>query len=62
MLIKKRNNSIVDFDKNKIINAINKAFVDVDGTLYETDTAKDIANDIEKDFSKTNKIISVEEI
>nr|DAJ96971.1 MAG TPA: ribonucleoside-diphosphate reductase subunit beta [Caudoviricetes sp.] len=52
MFIQKRNGSIVEFDKNKIINAINKAFIDIDGALYETDTAKDIANDIEKDFSK----------
>lgn len=62
MFIQKRNGSIVEFDKNKIINAINKAFIDIDGALYETDTAKDIANDIEKDFSKYNKAISVEEI
>lgn len=62
MFIQKRNGSIVEFDKNKIINAINKAFIDIDGALYETDTAKDIANDIEKDFSKQNRAISVEEI
>ena len=54
MFIQKRNGSIVEFDKNKIINAINKAFIDIDGALYETDTAKDIANDIEKDFAKQN--------
>lgn len=38
---------MVDFDKNKIINAINNAFLEVDGILYETDTAQDIADDIE---------------
>jgi hypothetical protein len=27
----KRNGTIVLFDKNKIINAINKAFIEVDG-------------------------------
>lgn len=43
----KRNGTIVLFDKNKIINAINKAFIEVDGQLYENDTAQDIANDIE---------------
>ena len=31
MLVKKRNNQIVEFDKNKIIEAINKAFIEVDG-------------------------------
>ncbi len=50
--IRKRDNSLVEFDKLKIVNAINKAFLDVDGTLYETDTAQDIATDIEKDILK----------
>lgn len=44
----KRNGTIVLFDKNKIVNAINKAFIEVDGQLYENDTAQDIANDIER--------------
>ena len=47
----KRDGTLVDFDKNKIINAINRAFVEVDGTLYETDTAADIADEIEKKVS-----------
>ena len=42
----KRNGTVVPFDKDRIIVAINKAFLDVDGTLYETDTAHDIADDI----------------
>lgn len=50
--IKKRDNSICEFDKLKIVSAINRAFIDVDGTLYETDTAQDIAKDIEKDILK----------
>ena len=45
--IKKRSGEIVPFDKSKIITAINKAFIEVDGALYETDTADDIASDIE---------------
>lgn len=45
MKIKKRNGDIVPFDKNKIIEAINKAFLEVDGVLYETDTAEDIAEE-----------------
>ena len=55
----KRNGALVDFDKEKIINAINKAFIEVDGQLYEDDTAKDIANEIE--LALANKA-SVEDI
>ena len=44
----KRNGDYVPFDKNKIIAAISKAFLEVDGCLYETDTIIDIATDIEK--------------
>ena len=47
MEIMKRNGNIALFDKNKIINAINNAFIEVDGMLYETDTATDIAYEIE---------------
>ena len=50
--IRKRDNSLVEFDRLKIVNAINKAFLDVDGILYETDTAQDIAKDIERDILK----------
>ena len=42
----KRNGTAVPFDKDKIIIAINKALIDVDGTLYETETAWDIADEI----------------
>ena len=62
MQIQKRDKSIVNFDKEKIINAINRAFIDVDGKLYETDTANDIANEIEEELSASNKIFSVEDI
>lgn len=59
MLVIKRNGKEVPFDKNKISTAINKAFVEVDGRLYEEDTANDIAQEIENiDKDK----ISVEEI
>lgn len=43
----KRNGDIVEFDKQKIVNAINNAFLEVDGILYETDTATDIADEVE---------------
>ena len=42
--ILKRDGTLVPFSKDKIIVAINKAFIDVDGTLYDTDTATDIAD------------------
>lgn len=60
MNIIKRNGSVVPFDKQKIINAINKAFLEVDGILYETDTAESIADDIETINLKED--ITVEEI
>ena len=61
-MIRKRNGSMAEFDKQKIINAINKAFIDVDGELYETDTAQDIAQEVEKIVFESNKIINVEQI
>lgn len=45
--IQKRNGTLVPFDRQKIINAVNKALIEVDGQLYEDDTAKDIAKEIE---------------
>ena len=47
MIVIKRNGTKVPFDKNKIINAINKALIEVDGCLYETETAEEIANILE---------------
>ena len=62
MYVMKRDGSKVPFDKTKIYDAINKAFVDVDGILYETDTASDIATEIEKLVEKSAKPISVEAV
>ena len=63
MKIIKRNGTKVDFDPDKIITAINSAFVEVDGQLYETDTAADIALDIENRLNNLYpRAISVEEI
>ena len=63
MLVSKRNGYIVDFNKQKIIDAINAAFIEVDGKLYEDDTAKDIAYDIEDYFKyQDGNGCSVEEI
>ena len=44
MYVIKRDGTKVLFDPNKIIRAINKAMISVDGALYEDDTAADIAN------------------
>ena len=43
MYVIKRDGTRVLFDANKIINAINRAMIHVDGSLYETDTAEEIA-------------------
>ena len=61
--IVKRDGTLVPFSKDKIIVAINKAFIDVDGTLYETDTATDIADEIYKIASMfPSKHLTVEDI
>jgi ribonucleoside-triphosphate reductase len=60
MFVIKRDGTFVPFDKEKIIIAINKAFLEVDQQLYETDTAKDIAEEIELIVEQKN--LTVEEI
>ena len=60
--IKKRNGTLVPFDKQRIIDAINKAFIEVDGQLYEDDTAKDIADEIKYKVKLSDEIVSVEDI
>ena len=62
MQVMKRNGTLVEFDKVRIENAINAAFLEVDGKLYETDTAYDIASDIEKKVKKAHTDVSVETI
>lgn len=59
MVVIKRDGTEVPFDKHKIIVAIDKAFIEVDGQLYENETAEDIAQEIQ--LLDKNKI-SVEEI
>lgn len=60
MDIIKRDGTKVPFDSQKIVSAINKAFLEVDGTLYETDTAKDIAKDIYETLESFSEPKSVE--
>ena len=62
MNIIKRTGEKVPFDSFKIINAINKAFLDVDGELYESDTAQDIATEIEKKVENCSREVGVEQI
>lgn len=60
--VRKRSGILVPFDKGRIINAINKAFIEVDGKLYENDTAEDIADEIKYTAKTSDDIISVEKI
>ena len=61
LIVRKRDNTTVPFDKQKIINAINGALIEVDGKLYEEDTARDIAEDIEKSLVGQTEV-SIEEL
>ena len=58
--VQKRNGDIVPFDKEKIIDAVNRAMIEVDKILYETDTSKDIATEIEEMAKRSKTTISVE--
>lgn len=60
--VRKRNGILVPFDKERIINAINKAFIEVDRTLYEDDTANDIADEIKYAVKTSDEVVSVEKI
>lgn len=62
MDVLKRDGSKVLFDAKKIITAINKAFLEVDGEIYENDTATDIALEIAQKIDKSPTLISVEKI
>ena len=58
----KRNGEEVSFDRQKIIDAVNGAMIEVDGQLYEEDTAKEIASDIEKRIRMSKIPVGVESI
>lgn len=63
--IKKRDGAIVPFCAQKIIDAINKAFIEVDGKLYEEDTAISISKDITNaaiDAQSRGAPLTVEEV
>ena len=58
--VTKRDGRIVQFDKNKIIDALKKAFTNVDGELTEDDILK--INIISNSIENENKDLNVEEI
>lgn len=60
--IVKRDGSLALFNKDKIVVAINKAFIEVDQTLYETDTANDIANEIFNLAKDRSEPMTVEQV
>lgn len=63
--IVKRDGSRAPFEEDKIIQAILRAFIEVDGVIYEEDTAKDIAHEIHSTASQmqaAGKILTVENI
>lgn len=62
MFIIKRDGTQVLFDYQKIVNAINKAFIEVDGELYENDTAFDIALEIGRIVERSVVRMTVEDI
>ena len=64
-MIIKRDGSKVPFNKQKVINAINKALIEVDGKLYETETAEEIAEAIEANVIGADligEVLTVEDI
>lgn len=62
MQVEKRDGTLVPYDNSKIILAIEKAMNEVDGKIYEHDTAKDIAYEIEKKIKSKTTPVSVEVI
>lgn len=62
MSIIKRDGTLVPFNKEKIENAVNKAFIEVDKILYEEDTAKDIAEEIETYYHSQNEDLDIETV
>ena len=60
--IKKRDGRVVDFNRENIVNAIEKSFISVDGTVddYAKAKANNIADFIEEKAS--NELLGVEDI
>lgn len=64
MKVQKRDGRVVVFDKSKIVNAILKAFKEVDGDLseYAYTKANNIADYIQKKCSEKEQILNIEDI
>ena len=65
MLIIKRDGKRVPFNKQKVIDAVNKALLEVDGCLYETETAEEIGEALEahvQGAEMIGEILTVEDI
>ena len=58
----KRDGTRVPFNRKKIEDAINRAFLEVDGILYETDTAYDISQEIEKELSNEATVEEIQDL
>jgi len=65
MVVIKRDGREADFDRNKIYNAINNAFVEVDKLIPlgdKVEVTRQITNRLQSRYRKRNRAISVEEI
>lgn len=65
MIVIKRDGTKVPFNKQKVIDAINKALLEVDGCLYETETAEEIGEALEahvQGAEMLGEILTVEDI
>ena len=58
----KRNGDIVEFNKYKIIEALEKAFLEVDGQIYEYDTIYEIASDVERIIPNNASIEKIQDL
>lgn len=62
MYVIKRDGSQVEFNKDKISEAILKAMAEVDGQIYETDTADDIAGDIKRSIEDGVNVETIQDM
>ena len=65
MIVIKRDGTKVPFNKEKVINAVNRALFEVDGCLYETETAEEIGEALEahvQGAEMLGEILTVEDI
>ena len=65
MIVIKRDGTKVPFNKQKVVDAVNKALLEVDGCLYETETAEEIGEALEahvQGAEMIGEILTVEDI